>query len=225
MFYRRQLLGVLRTEFQSNQPVTFLVGDFDGSLCEQAVHASARLCKHIRDDSESQADTVCAPYVRCIRACDRPHWSPSTMSAVSLTHCAKIRGFITQDCKNLGRNTRRRVKDRKTNWQQLRLEFLYPLRKNSKPTSKGGRLELSRPAKCSTHICTVFSYHKSRRLLSNQVRRVTLHNGMMRNLGRVFDTFSHNNSSQNHKYQVATVVFAQAHTFTNQKRLRRDNSR
>ena len=41
--------------------------------------------------------TVCAPYAHCIRVWDRLHESPSSMSAVALTHCAKIQGFIAQN--------------------------------------------------------------------------------------------------------------------------------
>ena len=45
-FPRSQLLSVKSTEFQSNQPAIFLAAEFDGSLCERALYASTRLCKH-----------------------------------------------------------------------------------------------------------------------------------------------------------------------------------
>ena len=45
-FPRSQLLSVQSTEFQSNQPAIFLAAEFDGSLCERALYASTRLCKH-----------------------------------------------------------------------------------------------------------------------------------------------------------------------------------
>ena len=34
IIHRRQLLGALHAELQSNQPATFLAAEFDGSLCK-----------------------------------------------------------------------------------------------------------------------------------------------------------------------------------------------
>ena len=119
----RQLHAPLHTELQSNQPATFLAAEFDGSFCETIIHAFARLCKkHITHVCESEADTVCGPYARCLRLWDRPQWSPSAMSAVALTHCNKIRGSIAQNCKYLRGNKRQRAKDRERSLQQLRLQ-------------------------------------------------------------------------------------------------------
>ena len=46
VFCCSRLLSALPTKFQSNQPAIFLAAEFDGSLCEQAVHASTRPCRH-----------------------------------------------------------------------------------------------------------------------------------------------------------------------------------
>ena len=159
MSYRRQLLGVLYTELQSDQPATSLAVELDGSLCEQTLQASTRLCKHIRHACQSFLDTVGAPCARCIRGWGRPHWSPCAMSAVTLTHCTKSLVFFAQNYEHLRRNKRQGVKDRETSLQQLRLQPLYSLGKNSRPAFKSGGLELSLPPKYSTPICRKMSRH------------------------------------------------------------------
>ena len=105
-------------------------------------------------------DTVFAPYYRHIRVWGRPHWSPSAMSAAALTHCAKVRGSIAKMCKHL-----KRKRDTESHRQRnsannsLIYKACYPLRKNSRPTSRGGRLELSFFPKRSSPIYSRMSRH------------------------------------------------------------------
>ena len=93
MFYFSQLLSAQPKEFQSNQPAIFLAADFDGSLCEQALHTSTHLCKHASTCLQKRGGN-CLCFLRPLQMClwDRPHWSPSAISAAALTHCAKIPG-------------------------------------------------------------------------------------------------------------------------------------
>ena len=64
------------------------------------------------------------------------------MSATAQTHCTKILGFMALDPKRLRQNERQRVKNIEANLQQVRLQPLYSLWENAKPTSIGARLEL-----------------------------------------------------------------------------------
>ena len=78
---------------------------------------------------------------------------PNAMSATALTCCVKIRGFIAQDYERLRRNKRHREsRTEKQCSQHLRIQTPYSLEKNSRPTSRGGRLELSLPTKLSTPL-------------------------------------------------------------------------
>ena len=109
MFYCSQMVSALPTEFQSNQPAIFLAAEFDGSLCEQALHASTRFCKHALACLQKQGGH-CLCFLPPLQMClwDIPHWSPSAMGAAALTHCAKIRGFTAQNYERLRRNKRHR---------------------------------------------------------------------------------------------------------------------
>ena len=83
------------------------------------------------------------------------------MNAAALTHYAKIRGFNAQDYERLRQNERQRVKDRETGLEQLCLQPPYSLGKNSRPSPRGGRLELSLPPKHSTPIYSKMSWHNT----------------------------------------------------------------
>ena len=85
VFSLRRLLSMLPTESQSNQPITFLVADFDGSIYEQSMCASEDLCNTL-DLSPERCQMLS---VRGVLWLDKPHCSPSAMSAAALTHCAK----------------------------------------------------------------------------------------------------------------------------------------
>ena len=89
------------------------------------IHALLQTCFNM--SAKVLLDTVFAPYYRHIRVWDRPRWSPSTMSAAALTHCAKIRGSIAKMCKHLRRKRRHRESQtEKLCLQQPRLQSLLP---------------------------------------------------------------------------------------------------
>ena len=60
--------------------------------------AFANMLQHV---CQSLLDIIFAHNAHYIRVWDRPHWSPSAMSAAALTHYAKIRGSIAKMCKHL----------------------------------------------------------------------------------------------------------------------------
>ena len=102
MFCSSRLLNALPKKFQSNQPAIFLAAEFDGCLCERAVDASTRFCKHVSTRLPKFCWILSLQLTLVTYVCwDRPRWSPSAMSAVALTHCAKIRGSIAKNCKHL----------------------------------------------------------------------------------------------------------------------------
>ena len=89
------------------------------------IHALLQTCFNM--SAKVLLDTVFAPYYRHIRVWDRPHWSPSAMSAAALTHCAKIRGSTAKMCKILKRKKRHRESQtEKLCLQQPRLQCLLP---------------------------------------------------------------------------------------------------
>ena len=109
--------------------------------------AFANMLQHV---CQSLLDIIFAPYFRYIRVWNRPLWSPSAMSAAALTHCAKIRGSIAKMRKHLKPKKRHRESQtEKLCLQQPRLQSLLPSGKEfqadlqRRPTSRGGRLELS----------------------------------------------------------------------------------
>ena len=105
-------------------------------------------------------DTVFAPYYHHIHVWGGPHWSPSAMSTAALTHCTKIRGSIAKMCKHLKRKRDTEShKQRNSADNSLVYKACYPLGKNSRPTSRGGRLELSPSSKRSTPIYSKMSRH------------------------------------------------------------------
>ena len=102
IFCCSRLLNALPKKFQSNQPAIFLAAEFDGCLCEWALDASTRFCKHVSTRLPKFSWILSLQLTLVTYVCwDRPRWSPSAMSAVALTHCAKIRGSITKNCKHL----------------------------------------------------------------------------------------------------------------------------
>ena len=112
--------------------------------------SSARIRTHfasmLQHVCQNLMDAVCATFVGYIRVRDRPHWSPSAMNAAALTHCAKIWGFTAQYYESLRTKQKsQRVKDREQCSQKLRIQTPYSLGKKSRPTSRGGRLEISPP--------------------------------------------------------------------------------
>ena len=122
------------------------------------IHALLQTCFNI--SAKVLLDTVFAPYYRHIHVWGRPHWSPSAMSAATLTHCAKIRGSIAKMCKHLRRKKDTRSHRQRNNaYNSLVYKTCYPLAKNSRPTSRGGRLELSLPPKRSPPIYSRMSRH------------------------------------------------------------------
>ena len=130
----------------------FLAADFDGSLYEQALHTSTRLCKHA-STYLPKFSGYCLCALRSLHFWDGPHWSPSAVSAAMLTHCTKIRGFIAQDYESLRRDKRHREwRTEKQFLQQLRIQTPYSLGKNSRATSRDGRLEISLPPKRAAPI-------------------------------------------------------------------------
>ena len=114
------------------------------------IHALLQTCFSM--SAKVLPDAVFAPYACYILVWDRPLWSPSAMSAAALTHCAKIRGSIAENCKRS-----RRKKDTKSHRQRnnaynsVVYKAYYPLGKNSRPTPRGARLELS-PSKNVPHL-------------------------------------------------------------------------
>ena len=122
------------------------------------IHAPLQTCFNM--SPTVLLDAVFAPYVRDIRVWNRPHWSPSAMSAAALTHCAKIRGSIAENYKHLRRKRNTESHRQRNNaYSSLIYKACYPLGKNSKPTSRGGRLELSPPPKRATPIYRKMSRH------------------------------------------------------------------
>ena len=119
--------------------------------------AFANMLQHV---CQSLLDIVFAPYFRYIRVWNRPLWSPSAMSAAALTHCAKIRGSIAKMRKHLKRK-RDTESHRQRNFAYSSLVYkaCYSLGKNSRPTSRGGRLELSPSPKRSPPIYSRMSRH------------------------------------------------------------------
>ena len=122
------------------------------------IHALLQTCFNM--SAKVLLDTVFAPYFRYIRVWNRPLWSPSAMSAAALTHCAKIRGSIAKMRQHLKRK-RDTESHRQRNFAYSSLVYkaCYPLGKNSRPTSRGGRLELSLPPKRSPPIYSRMSQH------------------------------------------------------------------
>ena len=101
MFCCSRLLNALPKKFQSNQPAIFLAAEFDGCLCVRALDASTRFCKHVSTRLPKFFWILSLQLTLVTYVCwDRPRWSPSAMSAVALTHCAKIRGSIAETCKH-----------------------------------------------------------------------------------------------------------------------------
>ena len=155
MFCCSRLLNALPKKFQSNQPAIFLAAEFDGCLCERALDASTRFCKHVSTRLPKFCWILSLQLTLVTYVCwDRPRWSPSAMSAVALTHCAKIRGSIGKKLQTFETEKRdtESHKQRKSAYNSLVYKICYPLGKNSRPTSRGGRLELPPPPKRATPI-------------------------------------------------------------------------
>ena len=128
---------------RTNQPLFWRSSLMDLFTNKQWTHLHA-FANMVQQVCQSLLGTVYAPYVHYICVWDRHHWRPSAMSAAALTHYAKIRGSIAHNHKHLRRNKGcKESRTEKQSLQQLRLQTLYSLGKNSSPTSRGGRLELS----------------------------------------------------------------------------------
>ena len=144
---------------QTSQPFFWRLSSMDLFANDHYTHprAFANMLQHV---CQSLLDIIFAPYFRYIRVWNRPLWSPSAMSAAALTQCAKIRGSIAKMRKHLKRKKRHRESQtEKLFLQQPRLQSLLPFRNNSRPTSRGGRLELSPSPKRSPPIYSRMSRH------------------------------------------------------------------
>ena len=128
MFCCSRLLNALPKKFQSNQPAISLAAEFDGCLCEWALDASTRFCKHVSTRLPKFSWILSLQLTLVTYVCwDRPRWSPSAMNAAALTHCAKIWGSIAENCKHLRRKKRHRESQtEKECLQQPRLQNLLP---------------------------------------------------------------------------------------------------
>ena len=128
---------------QTSQPFFWWLSSMDLFANDHYTHpcAFANMLQHV---CQSLLDIIFVPYFRYIRVWNRPLWSPSAISAAALTHCAKIRGSIAKMRKHLKRK-RDTESHRQRNFAYSSLVYkaCYPLGKNSRPTSRGGRLELS----------------------------------------------------------------------------------
>ena len=151
----------LQSSNKTSQPLFWRPSSVDLFLNKQYTppHAFADMLQH---GCESLMDTIFGPYVCYIRVWDRPHWSPSAMSTVALTHCEKIRGFIAQDYERLRWNKRHREsRTKKRCLQQLWIQTPYSLEKNSKLTSRRGCLEKTLSPKRLTPIYSKISWHNT----------------------------------------------------------------